>query len=61
MKPTRRLLAGLALTATLLTGLAATITDLTSPDDTAWGAPDTTTPADTGDTTVVTPLDTAWG
>lgn len=62
MKPSRRLLAGLTLTA-VLTGLLTTINDLATPADTAWGAPDTThTPITiTGDGVSVTPFDTAWG
>lgn len=61
MKPSRRLLAGLALTTAVLTGLLTTIDNLT-PDDTAWGAPHTTTPiTDTVDTVTATLYDTAWG
>lgn len=54
-RPLRRITAGLTLTAAALTGTAL-IHDHTAPQaDTAWAATVTI------DTTIVTPLDTAWG
>lgn len=63
MKPSRRLLASLALTAAVLTGLLTAIGQLVAPPDTAWGAPATDTSVTiTGDVDVtMTPFDTAWG
>jgi len=61
MTPLRRLLTTLTLITAVITGLLAIIGDLT-PDDTAWGAPHTTTPVtDTVDGVSATLLDTAWG
>lgn len=67
MKPRlRHLAAALTLTAAATTGILTT--SLHGAGDSSWGAPTTTVPADDDtlptapdDTSVFTPLDTAWG
>ncbi|MCX4911855.1 hypothetical protein [Streptomyces sp. NBC_00878] len=65
MKPVRRALAALALTAAAVLTLAG-VDGTATPPDTAWGAATTTAdpatpPADEPTGPAVTPLDTAWG
>jgi hypothetical protein len=57
----RYTLAALALTVgATLTTLTGTLDDILTPADTAWGSPILDTSVDV-DTTIVIPLDTAWG
>jgi hypothetical protein len=59
-----RLLAGIALGTLAATGYTLSDDLDATPQDTAWGAPDTSSTAvtpPTDDGTIATPLDTAWG